>query len=164
MATETTPATSPLTLALTALANADGDTKATVEALKAEGYEIGVKQLAKWRDENAEAYRQIESRLAREREERVVAIARNNALAAAEGEAKAIAKAVEQLDRPHISAKEAASTASDLAKVKSQNIDKMLVLTGRPAVITESRDMIAIIKALEKDGVLRITNEAGDTD
>ena len=164
MATETAPAKSPLIVALTVLAENAGDAEAAVKVLHKAGMSVSGSQLEKWRASNPEEYRQIEGRLARELEERVVSVARSNAFAAAAGEAKAIAKAVEQLDRPHISAKEAASTASDLAKVKSANIDKMLTLTGRPTAITESRDLIAIIKALEKDGVLKVTNEAGDTD
>ena len=153
----TTVAKSTHSVALEALVRNGGQIPTTVKALDKAGLKVDARTLKQWRDEthNAE-YLEIERRVAQEIESEVISLARSNAHAAAAAEAKAIAKASEQLDRPHISAKDAASAANDLAKVKSANIDKMLVLTGRPSVISESRDMIAILQSLEKDGVLKV--------
>jgi hypothetical protein len=55
-----------------------------------------------------------------------------------------------------ISPGELAKIARDMSQVHAQNMDKVLTLTGRPTAITESRELVALVRSLEADGVLKV--------
>lgn len=125
---------------------------------------ISDKTLRKWREDYAEQYRDMEDTYARGIEAEIVQRARENARKAGEVVELAVEKAQTELESPrHISAGELAKVARDMSQVHSQNVDKVLTLTGRPSQITESRELVALVQSLENDGVLRIAPSTDST-
>lgn len=128
--------------------------------------EIGMSEssLRRLRGEHEDTYHQMETVWARVVENEILQRARANAREAGEVVEMAIGKARELVDTSRIGAAELARIARDMSQVHSQNVDKVLTLTGRPAVITESRELVALVESLEADGVLKVKQPKADAE
>lgn len=156
----TTPTTTPATdtekaVALAALAANLGNVKQTARDIGRDP-----STLRRWRDENPETYKGLEDKAALMVEQEILQRARQNAQNAGMAVEDAIRLAKEKLESTSLPATDLSRIARDLSQVHSQNVDKVLTLTGRPAVITESRELVALVQSLEADGVLRIKQPA----
>lgn len=122
-----------------------------------------VATLERWRDvAHSDRYAEIANSEGRSLEEAMVRDFRELANRAAAVQRKAIDRTDELVER--MSGPEAAKAALDMAKVAGTNLDKVLVLTGRPDSITEDRTVAEIVRGLEARKLLvRAEEPAIDT-
>jgi hypothetical protein len=122
--------------------------------------EIGIPErtLHNWKKEYPDQYDALEKKYAQQIEEEIVQRARQNAREAGMVVEGAIDRAKKVLadTKQWISPGELAKIARDMSQVHAQNMDKVLTLTGRPTAITESRELVALVRSLEADGVLKV--------
>jgi beta-phosphoglucomutase-like phosphatase (HAD superfamily) len=137
-----------------------GSPERAKRVLANQGLTFGKAELTKMLD--SDDYQLAREKYQLELETAIVLQARENAAYALEVERQAIEKAAELL--PMIrSADYAARVASDLSRVKTQNIDKVLSLTGRPAQIIERRSFDEIVHKLVETKLLVPVSDAEST-
>jgi hypothetical protein len=134
--------------ALLELALCGGNSGEAHRRLSARGLDVSEPRLRAWRRyDHAERYVQLCNQHAKQVEQTIVAKARENARKAADVISQAIDKAAEQVESGKV---DAAKTALSLATAQGIQIDKALVLEGRPTVITERRDAEDILRSLNE--------------
>lgn len=148
------------TRALAVLAMTSGSAERAKRVLANQGLVFGLAELKKMCDE--EDYQLARQKYQVELETAIVLQARENAAYALEVERQAIEKAAELLPMVR-SADFASRVANDLSRVKTQNIDKVLSLTGRPERITERRSFDEIVHKLVETKLLVPVSDAEST-
>lgn len=147
--------------AITLLAFRAGDFRTASKELRANGIEVTPERLKKWAEgEYAEDYKRIRDRYKHELEEEAVREMRAHVALAAKAERLAIEKAVERLEQGK--SVSPAQDALSMARVKKENIDKLLALTGRPQQIIEDRSAEQVVKSLIAKKILRPVRESDD--
>ena len=138
---------------LMALVVAGGNAAAAHEHMKTLGLPpVAPQTLNKWRRDNEARYNELRREHAREIEEGMVDAHREVALSAAE-----VALELVQLTRAQAregKLRDPAGAARNMATVAGINVDKMLVLDGRPTVIERRVTADDTIARLVKAGVL----------
>lgn len=143
-----------ITAALTALALCAGSPKHAAIHLKGRGLELSEKTLKEFRDTtHRDLYQRITTEYAVRLEDLVVREARELAVAAARVERLAIEQTEAALERGNI--RDPSKAALDMSRVKSSNLDKLLILTNRPTAINVNTSAADLIRALEADRVIR---------
>lgn len=139
--------------AMLVLALNGGNSVRAREALTDSGIEVTDRTLRRWRasDRYAVIQREHAPRLERE----VVGTALEVIQRGWHVAQKGLDKAEEQLDADE--AKDPAAVARNVATVVGIATDKYLILTGRPAQITESRDAASLLRALQAKGIIEGT-------
>ncbi len=79
----------------------------------------------------------------------------DNALYASDVTRVAMEQLMARLQENRIAPEHLSRVARDVADVQAKSIDKKLALEGRPNVITETRNVADIVRALEAKGVLK---------
>lgn len=149
------------TVALIMLARCYGRATAAHKALKEErGLEIPVATLQDWK--NGEDYETLKRGYAHLLEEELVREARENAYAASGVERLGLERIELLLATGNIRASDVAAMVNAATSAKTKNIDKLMTLTGRPQVITESRDFSNIVEALLQKRVLTLDQGPAD--
>lgn len=129
------------------------------------GKQIGIPghTLSTWKNDTyAQVYADLEQRTAAEVEAAIVTQARANAARSGRDIDKALEHTEKAMQRRNYDAVDSARVARDLSHVHSQSIDKMLTMTGRPNQITESRELVNLVKSLEADGVIKVVDSTAE--
>lgn len=144
-------------LGLTILALCRGNSVTASSQLQELGHEIADSTLRVWRTrDHVDLYEQIRSKRAPEVERTVINDARDLALEYAELERLAIQKTTQALEQGTLKDPSAAFKNASIAK--GVNVDKMLVLDGRPDTIVDHRRTRDVLFAeLERDGLIEGT-------
>jgi hypothetical protein len=156
MAAKTIYTAEERTRALVCLASRAGNAAKTVRDLKEQGLDIPESTLRSWRD--TDEYETIRSKYGHKLEDFMVNELRERMVEQAEVERLALEKTRAALEAGDI--KDPARTMRDIAHAKSQNIDKLRVMTGRPTDITEHRSLDELVKALAALGIAQVDNTA----
>lgn len=144
--------------ALAALAMNLGNVRKTAQEMQ-----IPAVTLGRWKNETyAQVYSDLEGRTAADVEHAIVTQARANAERAGRDIDAALEHTEKAMKRRNYDAVDSARVARDLSHVHSQSVDKMLTMTGRPSQITESRELINLVKSLEADGVLTVIDSTAE--
>lgn len=152
MASKTIYTAEERTRALVCLASRAGNARRTARDLKEQGLEIAESTLRGWRD--SDEYETIRSKYGHKLEEFMINELRERMVEQAEVERLALEKTRAALEAGDI--KDPARTMRDIAHAKSQNIDKLRVMTGRPTDITEHRSLDELVKALAALGIAHV--------
>ena len=144
------------TRALVCLASRAGNIRRTLNDLKTDGLELPESTLRTWRD--TDEYETVRSKYGHKLEEFMVSELRERMVEQAEVERLALEKTRAMLEAGDV--KDPARTMRDIAHAKSQNIDKLRVMTGRPTDITEHRSLDELVKALAAVGIAHVENTA----
>lgn len=144
------------TRALVCLASRAGNARRTAKDLKSQGFDVPESTLRSWRD--TDEYESIRSKYGHKLEEFMISELRERMVEQAEVERLALEKTRAALEAGDI--KDPARTMRDIAHAKSQNIDKLRVMTGRPTDITEHRSLDELVKALSALGIAHVDNGA----
>lgn len=111
--------------------------------------------LRSWREgKYAQRYTDLQVAHGTDIEDALIRDTRDIARAAGAAMREAIDRVYEGIGDPRLRATEAAQIAAAMSKVQAASVDKLLSLTGRPQVITETRSAADIIRALEAKGVI----------
>ena len=137
------------TRSLLSLASRAGNVKAALRDLKEQGLEVPEQTLRDWG--GSEEYERIRHKYGHKLEEFVIAEIRERMVEQSELEKLAAQKTREALENGQV--RDPARTMRDVAAAKSQNIDKLRVMTGRPTDITEHRSVDELVKALVSLGI-----------
>lgn len=156
MASKTIYTAEERTRALVCLASRAGNAARTVKDLKEQGFDVPESTLRSWRD--TDEYEMIRSKYGHKLEEFMINELRERMVEQAEVERLALEKTRAALEAGDI--KDPARTMRDIAHAKSQNIDKLRVMTGRPTDITEHRSLDELVKALAALGIAHVDNAA----
>lgn len=125
-----------------------GNSLLAARRLKEAGVEIASRTLREWRQtRHRERYLEIARVHAPMIDRLITQQAREGAIRAAEVEQRAWEAQMEQLDEGQV--RDPSAVARNAAVSKAVNVDKMLLLEGRPTQITEHRDVDEIIRALD---------------
>lgn len=117
------------------------------KSLAAEGLEIPTSTLRKWvKETHRDQYEELRGKYAAQMEELLVKNYREMALRASAVQMKAVEAAEKMLDTGQD--RDPARTAASLSKVSQVSTDKLMSLTGRPTVITETRGVNEILRSL----------------
>lgn len=138
-----------------------GNVELAAEALREQGVSISAPTLTRWKRTEAAEYNRLRDKHAPDLEEELIRRLRETALKGIVVVDEAIDRARERLEQnkdiyPH-------QTAANIAKTVGSVTEKMLVLTGRPAQITDHRTPDQIAKSLAAAGVLKLPR-APETD
>lgn len=146
-------------LGLTILALCRGNSIQAAKQMQELGHEIAGSTLRTWRTRDHVAlYEEIRTKRAPEVERTVINDARDLALEYAELERLAIEKTTQALEQGTLKDPSAAFKNASIAK--GVNVDKMLVLDGRPDTIVDHRRTREVLFAeLERDGLIEGTAE-----
>jgi transposase-like protein len=117
--------------------------------------DVPVETLRSWK--KTDEYERIRHDYGHRLEEFVIAEIRERMVEQSELEKLALDKTREALENDEI--KDPARTMRDIAHAKSQNIDKLRVMTGRPTDITEHRSLDELVKALSSLGIAKVDSE-----
>ena len=149
--------------ALLELAVLGGNSGEASRRLRDVGIEINARLLRLWRTETHERrYREICAENAREIEEAVIQECRESAMLAARVERAALQATLDQIESGDL--RDPASAARNAATVKGINLDKMLVLSGRPNEITGKLSPDDMLAQLVRDGVFKPVTEGQSAD
>jgi hypothetical protein len=133
--------------ALLTLAMLGGSTEKAGKELRAAGMNVTSRTLREWREKLYPGrYRDLCQRHARDIEGVIVRGSRAIAVRADEVTMLALEKARAQLKAGE--ARDPASVARNAAVTKAVNIDKMMLLEGRPTQVTEHRDADELMRAI----------------
>jgi hypothetical protein len=122
-------------------------TEARKSLIAEDGLDVPASTLKSWcTTSHRDQYEQLRAQYAPELEEQLVKAYRTVASRAVAVQMKAVEEAEKRLDRGADT--DPARTAASLAKVSQTSTDKLMSLTGRPAVITEDRSMNEILRSL----------------
>ena len=117
------------------------------KSLLSEGLDIPTSTLRSWAKEtHRDEYERLRGEYGAQMEDLLVKNYRDMAVRASSVQMKAIEEAEKRLDRG--ADQDPARTAASLAKVSQVSTDKLMSLTGRPTVITETRGMAEILRSL----------------
>jgi hypothetical protein len=142
------------TTALIYLARYHGRASMAQTALKEErDLDVPVRTLHDWK--SGEDFEHVARMYAQRLEDELIREARENAHAAAAVERQALAKLETIIDSQSLRVGDLAAAINAATSTKVKNIDKVLAMTGRPQVITESRDFSHIVEGLVQRGILR---------
>jgi hypothetical protein len=120
--------------------------------LRDKGYRVDTRQLARWRDVTyADRYQEVRRELAPKLEEHLILDQRDNVRLAVEVERIALERTKRMLKAGELP--DPARVARDVSQTRSQGIDKILALEGRPSRIVENRDVKELVNALVGMGV-----------
>jgi hypothetical protein len=153
-----TPATIETALIMLALAG-DSPTKATA-MLKHGGIKVSRAALAEWRDADPERWSRIRENAAARIERDVAHTARALAIDYAQLEAEAIAET--RLKLASGDTRDPSTVARNAAVGKGINVDKLLLLEGRPTAITEQRSADDVLRGLAAKGYIVGTADEDD--
>ncbi len=143
-----------VTQSLMAVVAANGNVSEAQRELTAAGVEVPLATLRQWKNEvHSEQYHRLTLRFTQELENEIIELARQNAKRAAEVTYDAVEATAKQLETGRVA--DPSATARNLAHVQTQNIDKVLAMTGRPSQITEQRDMKGLIETMIAKGILK---------
>lgn len=137
--------------ALFTLVACGGSARMAGKVLADEGFPIPWKTLQDWKTRHSTVYNELRDKHGEELEAAAIREMRETILAAGEAERLAIEKAYRRLaaDDDHDPAK----SAQYLSKVKENNVNKMLALSGRPEKVTEQRNVNQILRSLNQLGI-----------
>lgn len=144
--------------ALTKLASKLGNVSATLKELKAEeGLTINVTTLKRWRDStHAVEYQTIRDRMQSQYESQMVHNANEVIAATFKGEMLAIERTIEGLaPGMRVSPKDTSAAGLSLTRIKKENMEKVLTLTGRPSQIIDDRSTQSALNTLIAKGILK---------
>lgn len=145
-------------LGLTALALCRGNSTDAEQMLANEGHDVPAATLRRWRTRDHVAlYEEIRANRATQVERTVINDARDLAIAYAELERVAIVETTAKLASGDV--KDPSTVLRNAAVAKGVNIDKFLILDGRPTSISEHRTRDDIFKELEREGMIDSTAE-----
>lgn len=148
--------------ALTVLAYKAGNVSGTCKQLKEEGITVSATALTNWRDnEYAEDYKRIRQNFASKFEDEIALDMREIAGMGIAVQRRAIERADEELGR-QTTAKDASQTALNMSRLVKDNVEKLLVLTGRPSEITDDRSARSAYNALVAKGILKKPSRVPD--
>ncbi|CAB4171649.1 hypothetical protein UFOVP1346_25 [uncultured Caudovirales phage] len=136
-----------VTQGLMAMVGWAGSASDAVKSLKVDGLEIPSSTLRSWTKEtHRDEYEELRGKYAGQMEDLLVKNYREMALRSSAVQMKAIEAAERRLDLGADT--DPARTAAALSKVSQVSTDKLMSLTGRPTVITETRGMNEILRSL----------------
>ena len=139
--------------ALTAVALCAGRVTRAREQLAATGVNIPYQTLLMWkRDLFPNRYRHLAEKYAPVIERQMIATARAAALRSFEVASEAVELEHDRLAAGEV--KDAAASARNIATTGGILTDKMLLLDGRPTVVTEQRSMDDVIRGLRDAGAI----------
>ena len=149
--------------ALTVLALSGGNGREAERRLKEMGIKISYATLYEWKDRHAVRYQQIQDERAPQIEETIIRELRETAVMASRVALKGLEAAEKEIEAGD--SKDAAASARNAATVAGIATDKLLVLSGRPTQITESRtseDLWSKLDAVTSTAVELSDSEAED--
>jgi hypothetical protein len=135
--------------ALLTLAMLGGNTERAAKQLREAGLSVTARSLRAWREKlYPRRYEDICARHRNEIENVIVQRSREVALTADDLTMLALQKAREQLEAGEC--KDPAAVARNAATTKGINVDKALVMEGRPNQISEQRDAAELLRAIRQ--------------
>lgn len=105
-------------------------------------YDVSVtpQTLRKWKDDTyAKRYAELHDKYKDEIENDAIRRMRERLRLVDQAEMLAISRVIQQLEQQKLTGKDAALAALNMSRVKAQNIEKLMQLTGRPTQIIEDR-------------------------
>lgn len=136
-----------ITKGLMAMVGWAGSAADAHKSLKAEGLEVPTSTLRSWvKETHRDEYEELKGKYAVQMEAVLVKSYREMAIRASAVQMKAVEAAERLLDTGQD--RDPARTAASLSKVSQVSTDKLMSLTGRPTVITETRGMNEILRSL----------------
>ena len=144
------------TRALVLLAARAGNCSQACRELEADGLMVPVDTLRSWK--KGDEYERIRHEYGHKLEDYVIAEIRERMVEQSDLERLALEKTREALENDDV--RDPARVMRDIAHAKSQNIDKLRVMTGRPTDITENRSLDELVKALAALGVAQVDSSS----
>ncbi len=144
--------------ALVALVTCGGSSRIARNVLTDAGINVQVTTLDAWKVKFSDAYNKLRIEHGDELEGLAILEMRETIVAAGEAERLAIEKAHANLIANRDP--DPAKSAQYLSKVKENNVNKMLALSGRPEKVTEQRNVSQILKSLDQLGI-RLVQPSG---
>lgn len=96
--------------------------------------------LRKWRDDtHAKRYAELHDKYKDEIEQDAIRRMRERLKLVDKAEMLAVTRVISQLEEQKLTGKDAAMAALQMSRVKAQNVEKLMQLTGRPTSIIEDR-------------------------
>lgn len=135
--------------AFIALALAGGNAERAAERCDA-----SARSIRRWRDSHGEEYERVRRDLAPQIEATVLAECHATAVRLGEIERLAAEKLAIALENDQIPAKDLPSALQRLTTAKAINIDKILVMSGRPTQVVEHRSAAELVRRLARLGAV----------
>jgi hypothetical protein len=132
--------------ALHVLAACGGNSRQAAEQLANQGINVHERTLRNWPHQHADRYAEIRRTVAPLLEARAIATAYEVVDRAGEVEQILLEKIQAEADT--MNAKDAAAAFRNISTSKGINLDKLLILQGRPTQVTEHRDTTELMRAL----------------
>lgn len=133
-------------------------------------YETSVtpQTLRKWRDDTyAKRYAELHDKYKDDIESDAIRRMRERLRLVDQAEMLAVTRVISQLEDQKLSGKDAAMAALNMSRVKAQNVEKLMQLTGRPTQIIEDRSgdvTNQVLRELMGKGVIKPIIKAVDDD
>lgn len=146
-----------ITQALMTLVACSGNPRRAAEAVD---FDVSPDTIRKWRDQiHAERYQRMQEEHGQQLEVEAIALARENAVKAAEAERKMIER-TEALTAPDL----VSGALRALADSKAKSIDKVLALTGRPvSPKDDGANLGKMLESMVAKGYLKVNVQLPET-
>lgn len=140
-----------------------------ISVLKKEyGVEITASTLRKWRDDRfAKRYAELHDKYKDEIENDAIRRMRERLRLVDQAEMLAVTKVINELQEDKLVGKDAAMAALQMSRVKAQNVEKLMQLTGRPTEIIEDRSggvTDQVLRELMGRGIIKPIGSNGHKD
>jgi NACalpha-BTF3-like transcription factor len=138
------------------------------KALREEyGTEVSIPTLRTWRDvSHAKRYTELHEKYKDEIEGDAIRRMRERLRLVDQAEMLAVSRVITELENQRLTGKDAAVAALNMSRVKAQNVEKLMQLTGRPTQIIEDRSGAVtdqVLRELMGTGVLKPVSTNGNS-
>jgi hypothetical protein len=123
------------------------------------GVEVTPQVVGKWRAiDYATRYKELHDKYKEEIEGDAIRRMRERLQLVDQAEMLAVTKVINDLEQGKLPGKDAAFAALNMSRVKAQNVEKLMQLTGRPTQVIEDKSgaaTVEVLRKLESIGLLR---------
>jgi hypothetical protein len=152
-----------LTTALTVLAYCRGNSRKAAALLRTQGITVSQQTLAKWRAGlHADRYRELYHRLLPDIER--IAAQRTEEIAESQAELEELLTERARKEYRDIPARDLPGAIRNTAVAKAVNIDKSLLMRGRPTQITSNLQAEPLLRKLQAIGLMTVDSTAEELD